>query len=140
MTKNNDWPPNIDPEIKKDGNQVCIVNYKGTGETEQSWALERWVQSVAQASNARVDWSTMWMSGPPSRVLCLGDAEVRQRVRETIQSLEHELPEGMTLEMEEERPPHPDGIAVAHQVGDDLALEDPTVDGLRNALKNKNND
>lgn len=79
-------PPDCDQEIFREGKPVVAIDGK-------SQAVERWVQAVAQAANARVDWH---YSGGTAQVLHLGDNESRERVHKAIKEFSPTL-EGTIL-------------------------------------------
>lgn len=63
-----------DPEIFAHGESIAAVD----GRSE---AVERWVQALARAADARLDWH---YSGGVANVLHMGDAESRARVERAI--------------------------------------------------------
>jgi hypothetical protein len=70
-------PEDCDEEVFEKGKGVCVVDGRSN-------AVERWVKSVAEKANARVDWH---YSGGRANVLHLGDDASRQRVLNAIDEL-----------------------------------------------------
>jgi hypothetical protein len=81
MATDGPTPAPCNPDIFKNGQGICVVD-------GSSNAVERWVQQVAKAANAQVDWH---YSGGRANVLHLGDEESRLRVLQVISNLESEL-------------------------------------------------
>src|SRR3989339_1068661 len=107
MATDGPTPPPCDPEIVAKGEPVALLY--GTPN-----AVERWVKSVAELANARVDWH---YTGGIAEVLHLGDLESRRRVHNAIfttrltleGTLIRELPYGSTGLYREGVTPTPDG-------------------------------
>jgi hypothetical protein len=58
--------PEPDPEVIENGTIACVV--KGT-----PYAIESWVQNIAQKTGARVDWY-YYTENKEAKILHLGDA------------------------------------------------------------------
>lgn len=76
MATDGPTPPNCDPEIFKNGHTICTLD-------GSSNAIERWVKSLTQETDARLDWH---YCGGVGNVLHLGDDESRERVISALRS------------------------------------------------------
>ena len=81
MATDGPTPPPCNDDIFKNGQPVVLVDARSN-------ATERWVQAVAAAANAQLDWH---FSGGVAQVLHLGDSESRTRVEAAITELESTL-------------------------------------------------
>lgn len=87
MATDGPTPPPAGADIFRNGEPVVLLD-------ASSNAAERWVQAVAAAADARLDWH---YSGGVAQVLHLGDSESRARVEEQITRLAPTL-EGRILQ------------------------------------------
>lgn len=81
MASDGATPNRCDPEIFQKGEPVVLLDARSN-------AAERWVQAVAAAAGARLDWH---YSGGVVQVLHLGDSNSRSRVEMAITRLEGTL-------------------------------------------------
>ncbi len=81
MATDGPTPAPPDPDIFANGEPVVLLDARSN-------ATEQWVQAVAEAADARLDWH---YSGGVAQVLHLGDAESRSRVEAAITALEGSL-------------------------------------------------
>ena len=86
MATDGPTPDPCNPEIFKKGEPIALLD-------ASSNAVERWVQAVAVAADARLDWH---YSAGVAQVLHLGDVDSRARAEAAITQLEATL-EGSVL-------------------------------------------
>lgn len=134
MATDGPTPPPCNPEIFEKGKGVCVLD-------GSSNAVERWVQKIAKAANAQVDWH---YSGGRANVLHLGDDESRQRVLQAIKDLQSELKgtilsiDGPALYRNGVEDTNTGPTAVVREVDGQLVLEDPEAAAMLRAVEKHN--
>lgn len=81
MATDGPTPSPCNDDVFRNGQPVVLVDARSN-------AMERWVQAVAAAADAQLDWH---YSGGVAQVLHLGDDESRARVEAAITELECDL-------------------------------------------------
>lgn len=134
MATDGPTPPPCNSDIFEKGTGVCVVE-------GPSNAVENWVQKIAKAAEAQVDWH---YSGGLANVLHLGDEKSRQRVLQTIKDLEGELNgticsvDGPTLYRKGVENKNHGPTAVVREVDGQMVLDDPVAVAMVRAVEKHN--